>query len=239
MPRPKFLLAYALVLHLVLLLLVLRIAQPQLGIWGPAGSLSQAEIHYRNMVDYHQRSDAALPPGRVLFLGDSLTQGLPVTAVTEHGVNYGIGSDDSVGLLRRLDNYDSLNSARGAVVAMGSNDLNRADNDEFLDNYRAVLNALPEDVPVLCSAILPIDEPVRSNWLRRSNERIQRVNELLRTTCEQRGHVFVDATSTLADDAGNLDAAYHIGDGLHLNATGNALWIAELQTALRELGIAD
>ncbi len=238
MPRRSLIWAYVVVIHVVLLLLVLRILVPDLALWGPASQPSAAEVHYANMVEFHSSGDAALEPGRVLFLGDSITQGLPVSIVTDVGVNYGIGSDDAVGLLRRLDRYGSINQAAAVVVAMGSNDINRADDDEFLDNYRAVLDAFPADLPVLCSAILPIDEPVRSNWLRRSNERIGSVNADLRAECEGRGHGFVDATAALADDLGNLDSSLHDGDGLHLNPQGNVVWADQLKAGLSELGIA-
>lgn len=239
MPRRSLLWTYAIVLHLVLLLMVLRIVQPQLGLWGPSGSPSAAETHYSNMVKYHDRGDAALAPGRVVFLGDSLTQGLPVSEVTQRGINYGIGSDDSTGLLARLDRYASIDSAAAVVVAMGSNDINRADNGTFLVNYEAVLDAIPNGVPVICSAILPIDEPARENWLDRSNSRILTVNTELRETCEQRGLLFSDATDTMIDEAGNLDPSFHVGDGLHLNAAGNQRWIAELRAALAQIGISD
>ncbi len=239
MPRPKFLWAYALVLHLALLLLVLRIAQPSLAIWGPVSSVSQAEIHYVNMVQYHERGDAALPPGRVLFLGDSITQGLPVAAATSRGVNYGIGSDDTVGLLARLEKYESINSAAAVVIAMGSNDMNRVTDAELSTNYEAVLDAIPSDVPVICSAILPIDEPVRSNWLDRSNKRIIKLNTDIESLCTNRGYLFVDPTAAMSNDDGNLKSEFHVGDGLHLNADGNAQWIVDLKAALQQLGIDD
>lgn len=239
MSRRSLVWTYVIVVHLVVLLLMLRIVQPQLGIWGPAGSPSAAEVHYTNMVDYHGRGDLALPPGRVVFLGDSLIQGLPVSSVTELGINYGIGSDDSIGLLERLDVYPSIESAAAVVVAMGSNDINHYDDLTFLANYEAVLDALPADVPVVCSAILPINEVAKENWLDLSNARIVSVNGELREMCEERGSLFSDATEVVLDDDGNLDSAFHVGDGLHLNAEGNERWITVLQSALLQIGISD
>ena len=58
--------------------------------------------HSERMLSCHQWMDLIVPAGSVVFIGDSITQGLPVSAIVANGINYGIGGDTTVGVLRRL-----------------------------------------------------------------------------------------------------------------------------------------
>lgn len=80
------------------------------------------------------------------FLGDSITQSLNVNSVTDRGVNYGIGGDTSLGLLNRLEYYNSLKKADKILVAIGINDFifNRT-SKEIIGNYAKIFELLPKD----------------------------------------------------------------------------------------------
>ena len=56
--------------------------------------------------------DGLIPEGATIFIGDSITQGLATSAVSNQSVNYGIGSDTTLGVLKRLPYYNSMNSAK-------------------------------------------------------------------------------------------------------------------------------
>ncbi|MBL9135284.1 MAG: hypothetical protein JNK85_05425 [Verrucomicrobiales bacterium] len=190
--------------------------------------------HYTRMLSYHRRMDGHVPDHSVVFLGDSLTQGLCTDAVAHPSVNYGIGSDTTVGILGRLPAYShSLGRASAVVLAIGVNDLLFRDNQEIAENYRRILDRLPPGTPVVCSALLPINERTYVQGTPVSNARIAELNTLLRDQCAAFARcVFVDAKPRLVDSDGNLQATLEDGDGIHLNAAGNRIWSEVLRDGL-------
>lgn len=191
--------------------------------------------HYRRMIVYHKYMDGNVPDGAVLFIGDSITQGLCVVAVHDKAVNYGIGSDTTLGVLERLPAYRSMERAAAVVIAIGVNDLSRRDNNAILENYKKIMAAVPPDIPLLFSAVLPLDDRNKPDAEKR-NERICELNQGLKALCAGEGQcIFLDSTPSLVDDTGNLDPAYHTGDGVHLNMAGYILWIRDLRGKLDAL----
>ena len=189
---------------------------------------------YREHVDWHLRRDAQLPPGSVLIIGDSHVQGLAVTAVAPLAVNLGIGNDTTVGVLDRLPRYTSLATARAVILAIGFNDLARRDPPAIAQNARAILDLIPDRVPVLWSSVFPVDEEPRS--LTGYEERIRHLNHLLADVVGARpGSRFLDTHALLADSTGTLPDALHCGDGIHLSEAGYALWIDALRKGLAAL----
>lgn len=191
--------------------------------------------HYKRMMVYHTYMDGSVPEGAVLFIGDSITQGLCVVAVHGLAVNYGIGSDTTLGVLERLPVYRSMERAAAVVIAIGVNDLRRRDNNAILENYKKIMAAVPADVPLLFSAVLPLDDRNKPEEGKR-NERIRELNRGLEALCASEDRcIFLDSTPSLVDDTGNLDPAHHTGDGVHLNTAGYTLWIRDLRDKLDAL----
>jgi lysophospholipase L1-like esterase len=195
---------------------------------------NEAFMHYQHMIGTHARMDANVPKGAVVFIGDSITQGLCLSAIVPTSVNYGIGGDTTVGVLQRLQIYGSLQKAGAVVVAIGVNDLKyNSTNEEILRNYANIIEQMPEDIPIILSAIFPIDEEIRTLWPG-WNQRILALNtDLKALALKSKNHFFTDTGRLLVDTKGNLADTYHDGDGIHLNAKGNAVWIIELQKTLK------
>ena len=190
--------------------------------------------HYRRMLRYHVRMDGNVPDNTVVFIGDSLTQSLCADAVACPSVNYGIGSDTTVGVLGRLPEYRSLHRASAVVLAIGANDMKFRDNQQIVQNYRRILQILPQAVPLVCSAVLPVNEAMMAPG-NVTNARIRDLNASLKTLCSEDSRcVFVDVGSSLVDAGGNLSAAFQDGDGVHLNNAGNRILIDELRIAVRK-----
>ncbi len=198
------------------------------------GGYSPPTYHYKAMVAFHLRGDSLLLPGQIFFLGDSLTQGLPVSSVIQNAVNYGIGTDDTGGLIKRIQQYESLHSARALVIAIGVNDLLIRDDDELMANYNQLLDSLPDGPIVMCALMLPIQESIRTEWHGRSSMRIRAVNARMAESCRERSYEVIDATDILSDDNGELQSHLHEGDGLHLSQAGYAAWIPVLKAALQK-----
>ena len=239
--RPNFfrrvlLISYILALHAGVLVLVWNPGLPKRihdALSGTSGPL-EIDVHHERMLRFHIRMESNVPDGAVVFIGDSLVQGLATDAVAVPSVNFGIGGDTTQGVLARLPSYDVLQRAAVIVMAIGVNDMKYRDNDAIRDNYLKILDALPSAIPVVWSAVLPVSEPFKLSP-HITNTRINSLNRQLEALCarDSRCH-FVPAGAALVDKRGNLLGSVHEGDGIHLNGAGNRIWIQALRTAVAD-----
>lgn len=187
--------------------------------------------HYYLMLKFHERMDTTVRPNSIIFFGDSLVQGLHTSAIAPVSVNYGVGSDTTSGLHKRLPMYQSVVDAKVIVLAIGINDVRYGlSKPEILENYRQIIQDLPADIPILISAILPIDEPLNPDW-QGFNQKINDINTELEAYADTEGFTFINVSNRLIDSENNLADQYH-DDGLHLNAVGNQVWLDELESIL-------
>ncbi len=185
--------------------------------------------HYHTMVTFHKRVDKNIPDGSTIFIGDSLTQGLAVTAAFPQSINFGIGQDTTVGALKRIPFYHSITKAKRVIIAIGVNDLKKRNNDEIIKNYLKIISLIPKNIPILFSGILPIDESANNRT--GTNNRIEKLNNRLSKICENNKKLhFLNISTLLVNANGNLSKNYHIGDGIHLNGLGSKIWISKLKT---------
>jgi len=190
---------------------------------------------YRDTLAFHLRGDAALPEGGWRLFGDSLIRGFPAAGLRVPAANYGIGRDDATGLAERLPLYDSIGRAEGVLLAVGVNDIERSTVSRIVTRYGALVDALPPATTLICHGVLPIDERVLDiDPAGRSNARIDALNAALRTLCTDRGQRYVQPPAALADADGNLRAELHVGDGVHLDADGYAVWLDSLNDVLAQ-----
>jgi lysophospholipase L1-like esterase len=149
-------------------------------------------------------------------------------------VNYGIGSDTTLGVLKRLPDYRSIDRASVVLLAIGINDMKRRSNDEILENYRLIIEKIPKTTPIVFSAVLPLDEESREERQGRNQDRIKLLNSSIQKLANTSSRVFfVDAGSLLVDASGNLADKFHDGDGVHLNSKGNEIWINALRDGIQ------
>ncbi|MBI5676299.1 MAG: hypothetical protein HZC48_10835 [Nitrospirae bacterium] len=188
--------------------------------------------HYTRTLTYHSIIDQSVPSGAVIFLGDSHFERLCVSAIIDKSVNYGIGGDTTDGVLKRLPVYKSLNRANAVIISVGHNDLWQRSNEEIIRNYKLIIEALPYNIPILFSSVLPVDERADVKFTG-MNIRISSLNSSLQKLCNDFSNCyFIDSGQNLIDETGNLAAGYHNGKGAHLNANGNSIWISYLKDIL-------
>lgn len=232
--------AYLAGVHLLLLVALaasdlIPKAGEKLGFWNSADLRRRSG--YADIFACHVRSDGNVPDGAIVFIGDSTVLGLCVPAVAPNAINYGIPGDTTRGVLERLPAYESLARAQAIVVSIGVNDLSGLPDWKIVRNWTTIANGLPAHVPVYFNAILPLDERCQPTWTGRNRGLIRSLNEQLASLLASRPkRHFVDPTARLLDATGNLSPDFHAGDGLHLNAAGNAIWIDALRTALAAPG---
>lgn len=236
--RNRLLWAYIVFVHGLLVLAlaksdVLSRLERRLGL-RPAPEITD---HFGRMVSYHTRMDGNVPAGAVVFIGASHTQGLATDAVAMPSVNYGIGGDTTAGVLIRLPRYRSLDRAAAVVLSLGMNDLTRRGTDDIVANYQHILRALPPGLPIVVTALFPVDAESMTDPLSSvSNTRIAGVNRALERLCATDPRcVFVDVGPRLTDKAGDLSKANHVGDGVHLSDEGYRIWIEALRSALLDV----
>jgi lysophospholipase L1-like esterase len=192
-------------------------------------------VYYYRMLTYHQRSVDIVPDNALIVIGDSIVQGLCVSAIKPNSVNYGIGRDTTFGVLQRLPIYmPALKRAQAVVVAIGTNDFMFRDIDKIERNYEQILSVLPSRCTIVVSSVMPVDENVRNDLVGR-NQLIGELNQRLRLiVAEYTNVVFLDNNSYLDTNSDSLlDSEFHVGDGVHLNSKGNALWAANIKRLLR------
>lgn len=188
--------------------------------------------HYDHMVAFHLRVDQNVPPGAVLFFGDSHIQGLAVSAVSELGVNFGIGGDTTAGLLDRLRKHQSLEQAKAVVVAVGLNDFKFGTIAETYENIIEIIESIPSTTRVILCAVLPVDENIARKEYQ--NKLISELNSKVRNLAHNYANVdFLDVGTEMSKD-GNLLFSNHVGDGVHLNPQGYSIWIAAIKNKLAE-----
>lgn len=202
---------------------------------------------YEGMVEA-QRVALRCTQGRpVLFLGDSLIEGLQVESTCGGPVlNFGIGGDTTTGLLWRLPQYREISRARAICVAIGVNDLAHRDEQQIIDNYGMILRQLRQlvgaRVPVVVGAVLPIREGAFAqpnatllNGRKITNQRIGSLNVALKSLCANSNVTFLDRCDLLVDETGNLRAEF-TRDGIHLNDEGQrvfaGIWRQGLESVL-------
>jgi lysophospholipase L1-like esterase len=192
--------------------------------------------HYRTMLSYQKLIDSAVLPGSNLFFGDSLTQGLAVSVLNGRNVNFGIGQDTTVGLLKRLPDYSSLRHARAVVIAIGVNDLWIRDVKKTVENYAKILNEIPDAMPIIVNSVFPVDPSSLKSSL--NHHLVHELNQKLIILSRSRENTtFIDMTSDFSDKNGALKPQFHVGDGLHINTAGYQVWIEKLEKALSQVAV--
>jgi lysophospholipase L1-like esterase len=172
------------------------------------------KLFWESVMGFHQQADPHQPAGAVVFLGDSITQGLAVQAIAPGSVNYAAGGLATRDLLRYLPKLKAVKTARVVVLTIGTNDLLRGTPglEERLARIAAGI-----DAPLIWHAIPPSTrhDPAA-------------VNATIRRLCAERGRcVYVETAFEPRD----------FRDGVHLNAEGYRRWIGTLRAAVAALSV--
>jgi lysophospholipase L1-like esterase len=178
-------------------------------------------------------------PNRVVFLGDSITDGwrLGQYFPDKPYVNRGISGQTTPQMLVRMF-PDVINLHPVALIVLaGTNDISRNTGPEtaemIQDNFRAVAElAEKHGIKVVLCSVTPVsDYTARNQTERRPPSDILKLNEWLKKYAEEIHAVYADYFSALADDHGYLKDGCS-NDGLHPNDRGYALMTPIAQAAI-------
>ena len=216
---------------------------------------------------YHQANELLkqqpVPPGRVVFMGDSITDGwnLPESFPGKPYVNRGISGQVTAQMLVRM--YpDVINLKPAAMVVLaGTNDIARNNGPVTLAMIEEDIMAMTElaqlhGIKVLLSSVMPISDypylrqqsapaapvvpggrgaPPRQKMTEgRPPSDILKLNAWMKDYAAKVNATYVDYFGAMVDDRGWLKDGLS-ADGLHPNAEGYKIMAAVLATALQKV----
>jgi lysophospholipase L1-like esterase len=198
----------------------------------------------------YRDANAKVPPAaknenRVVFLGDSITDGwnLAEYFMDKPYINRGISGQTTPQMLIRFRPDVIALKPKVVVVLAGTNDI--AGNtgpmsiEMIEDNYASMAElARANGIKVVFASVLPIHDYGKTKMSeRRPPEQILQLNQWIRNYCAENGHVHLDYFSKMVDDKGMLKVEL-ANDGLHPNAEGYKIMTplaeAAIQQALRK-----
>lgn len=180
-------------------------------------------------------------PGRVVFMGDSITDGwkLANSFPGKPYVNRGIsGQTTPQMLVRMLPDVINLKPAAMVILA-GTNDIARNTGPTTLaqitQNFQAMAElAKVHGIKVVFCAVLPVsDYTQRKQTESRPPRDILRLNEWLKAYAAKTGAVYVDYHAATADEEGLLRDGTS-NDGLHPNAKGYEIMAPLVEAGIRQ-----
>ena len=172
--------------------------------------------------------------GRVIFLGNSITQGGDWAKLTGDStvINRGIGADITFGLRARLADVTRRKPSK-LFVLIGINDISKDIPDAVIAaQYRALIDSVKSQSPqtrIFVQSILPLNPTVKNFPQHYDKQpRVVAVNRLLQRMARETYATYIDLWPIFIDKQNHLDATL-TGDGLHLNEAGYVRWVAFLK----------
>jgi len=177
-------------------------------------------------------------PGRVVFLGDSITDGWKLAQYFPGRpyVNRGIsGQTTPQMLVRMFPDVIALKPAALMVFA-GTNDIAGNTGPSTLamveDNLQAITElAQAHGIKVVLCSLTPVSDYTRKQTLQRPPSDILKLNAWIREYAARANAVFADYFAAMVDETGMLKEGFS-GDGLHPNDKGYALLVPVAEAAL-------
>jgi lysophospholipase L1-like esterase len=178
-------------------------------------------------------------PGRVVFLGDSITDGWKLAEYFpgKPYVNRGISGQTTPQMLVRIfPDVIALKPAAMLIYA-GTNDIAGNTGPSTLamieDNLQAITElAQAHGTKVILCSVTPVsDYTARKQTLQRPPSDILKLNAWMREYAARANAVFADYYAALVDETGMLKQGFS-GDGLHPNDKGYALLVPVAEAAI-------
>ncbi|WP_183093749.1 DUF459 domain-containing protein [Nocardioides stalactiti] len=176
-----------------------------------------------------------VPPGRVLFIGDSITEGglwpdlLPDLLTS----NRGIGGEATYDLLERVDS--AINDPVAVSLLIGTNDLHGPRElrsvAQVAQRFEEIVRRIRDRAPsthLLVNSVMPRTELFR--------DRLREINEHYREIAARHDATYVDLWPTFADADGVIRPEL-TRDNLHLTPAGYLAWAEVLRPHLARFAV--
>lgn len=178
---------------------------------------------------------------RIVFLGDSITNryDLDKHFINHYVINSGVGGNLTQDILNDIDNRVNKYNPSKLFLLIGTNDLVYSDLslDGIKDNIEKIIDEIRLDNPntkIYLESLYPVNSNVNEEMVAgRKNDDIIKLNEKIKTICEEGKCTYIDMYNKLLDRNGNLKRIY-TADGIHLNRIGYVKVTMELKKYLDE-----
>lgn len=185
--------------------------------------------------DFHVWNQDAVK-GQTVFTGSSLMEMFPIEKwAKELGpnapivYNRGVGGYRTTDLLPILDACVFELSPRKVFINIGTNDLSDGNVplETVMSNYDRIITQIEEKLPgviIYMMAYYPVNydaatEEMKPCLLVRTNEKINKANELVAQLAAKHGQRYINVNAPLIDEQGRLKAEYTI-EGMHIKPEG-------------------
>ena len=192
-------------------------------------------MRWRSAIADFAAADAAHPPlpGGVVVVGSSSVRFWDIEAQFPgmHIVKRGFGGSLLADTAYYADRIVLPYKPRQVIVYAGDNDLGDGRSpDEVAASFASLVRQVHAELPGTRVAFMSVKpSPLRQALL----PAIVRTNELVAAYAKTVSNVeFIDVYSQMLDSAGRPRADLFQNDGLHLNATGYAIWKAAVADLL-------
>ena len=199
--------------------------------------------------DFHIWNKDAVK-GQIVFTGSSLMEMFPVEEwVRELGpdapivYNRGVGGYKTSDLLPILDACVFELEPRKVFINIGTNDLSddSIPLEKVMSNYDRIITQIEERLPgviIYMMAYYPVnydaaDEEMKPCLLIRTNEKINRANELVEQLAARHGQRYINVNAPLMDEQGRLKAEYTI-EGMHIKPEGYRAMFEDIMAYVNE-----
>ena len=205
----------------------------------------ELELEDWAQLEGYREADLALPasePGRVVFYGDSITDGW----VKNGGkffpgkpyVNRGISGQTTPQMLVRFRQDVVALHPEAVVILAGTNDVAGNTGPSTLgmieDNFRSMTEiAKANGIRVVLASVLPVKTYPWRPAVADPAGKIEALNAWIKGYCEQEKLTYLDYWSAMAEKDGGMKAGISL-DGVHPNAAGYAIMEPLAEAALGE-----
>ena len=186
--------------------------------------------HYAKRLEHFIRQTPTLEKGGVVFIGDSITEGMPLEIAfpEKNVINRGIGGDRISGVTERLDVSAEKLEPETVYLMIGINDIlwdNGNTNEQLGKEYDELLKQLRKCAPqarIYVQSILPVTGNFSEH-----NPRVEEMNDIIEDLAKSHKLEWVDLRPALSDENGELKSRYTM-DGVHLMLEGYLAWFKEI-----------
>ena len=192
--------------------------------------------------DQNKVVDPEINDGRVVFIGNSITQGwsqyMPEMFDNQNYINRGIGGQTTPQMLLRFRQDVIAHRPKVVVILAGTNDI--AGNTPLKDLetvaghlFSMAELALAHDIKViLCSVIPAADYPWRKG--KNPQTKIPQLNQIIQNYCIENDIYYLDYFTVMTNEKNGLIKSYGY-DGVHPNEEGYRVMSLLVEKAIDQL----
>ena len=171
----------------------------------------------------------------VVFVGDSLTDGYPISEFYSElkAYNRGIGGDRTKDVLNRMEISIYNAKPKVVVILIGGNDVLAGKSESYIiKNYKEILNGIKNNLPNT-EIIIQSNYPLANDYASK-NKTMLSLNTKLKDIASKNGLTYVDLYTPLLDKTTNELILNYTPDSVHLNVDGYKVVTSVLKPIILE-----